>query len=165
MMRFGIPSVLYLRREKIKMQQKTSMETFALCDSVRTFGTGEQGIASRYSFLFLPKNLRRKLVFFNKCLYLSRAEVRASLPSHKKRSDCAYLEVGNVGNSRLIQRESIVVSTRIAWAAISILSEARYPTTSDLERGRAVPRFFYYGECNQAKHTQKRASPTNVESQ
>ena len=58
-----------------------------------------------------------------------------------------------------------MVSSRIAWAAISILSEARYPTTSDLERGRAVPRFFYYGECNQAKHTQKRASPTNVESQ
>ena len=143
MMRFGIPSVLYLRREKIKMQQKTSMETFALCDSIRTFVTGKQGIASRCSFPFLPKNLRRKLVFFNKCLYLSRTEVRASLPSHKKRSDCAYLRVGNVGNSRLIQRESIVVSTRIAWAAISILSEARYPTTSDLERGTAVPRFFY----------------------
>ena len=143
MMRFGIPSVLYLRREKIKMQQKTSMETFALCDSVRTFLAEKQRIASRCSFLFLPKNLRRKLVFFNKCLYLSRTEVRASFPSHKKRSDCAYLEVGNVGNSRLIQRESIVVSTRIAWAAISILSEARYPTTSDLERGTAVPRFFY----------------------
>lgn len=141
MMRFGIPSVLYLRREKRKMRQKTSMETFALCDSVRTFEAGKQRIASRCSFL--PKNLRRKLVFFNKCLYLSRTEVRASFPSHKKRSDCAYLEVGNVGNSRLIQRESIVVSTRIVWAAISILSEARYPTTSDLERGRAVPRFFY----------------------
>ena len=120
MMRFGIPSVLYLRREKIKMQQKTSMETFALCDSVRMFGTGEQGIASRYSFLFLPKNLRRKLVFFNKCLYLSRTEVRASFPSHKKRSDCAYLEVGNVGNSRLIRRVGIVVSTQRAWAAINV---------------------------------------------
>ena len=120
MMRFGIPSVLYLRREKIKMQQKTSMETFALCDSVRTFVTGKQGIASRCSFPFLPKNLRRKLVFFNKCLYLSRTEVRASFPSHKKRSDCAYLEVGNVGNSRLIRRGGIVVSTQRAWAAINV---------------------------------------------
>ena len=63
-MRFGIPSVLYLRREKIKMQQKTSMETFALCESVRTFGAGKQRIAARGFFLFLPKNLRRKLVFF-----------------------------------------------------------------------------------------------------
>ncbi len=129
------------------MQQKTSMETFALCDSVRTFEAGKQRIAARGSFPFLQKKLRTKLVFFNNCLYLSRAEVRASFPSHKKRSDCAYLEVGNVGNSRLIQRESIVVSTRIAWAAISILSEARYPTTSDLERGTAVPRFFYYGSA------------------
>ena len=36
------------------------------------------------------------------------------------RSDCAYLEVGNVGNSRLIRRVGIVVSTQRAWAAINV---------------------------------------------
>ena len=64
MMRFGIPTVLYLRREKIKMQQKTSMETFALCDSVRTFGAGKQRIAARGFFLFLPKKFEKKTRFF-----------------------------------------------------------------------------------------------------
>ena len=36
------------------------------------------------------------------------------------RRDGAYLEVGNVGNSRLIRRVGIVVSTQRAWAAINV---------------------------------------------
>lgn len=32
----------------------------------------------------------------------------------------AYLEVGNVGNSRLFREKGVMVLTRIAWAAITI---------------------------------------------
>lgn len=53
----------------------------------------------------------------------------------------AYLEVGNVGNSRLFREKGVMVLTRIAWAAITISLNKGFPTTSDLERGIAVPRF------------------------
>lgn len=52
----------------------------------------------------------------------------------------AYLEVGNVGNSRLFREKGVMVLTRIAWAAITISLNKGFPTTSDLERGIAVPR-------------------------
>lgn len=51
----------------------------------------------------------------------------------------AYLEVGNVGNSRLFREKGVMVLTRIAWAAITISLNKGFPTTSDLERGIAVP--------------------------
>lgn len=64
---------------------------------------------------------RHAIVCFGKRLYLRGAvgEVSPTVTSNI-RSDCAYLEVGNVGNSRLIRRGGIVVSTQRAWAAINV---------------------------------------------
>lgn len=44
-------------------------------------------------------------------------------PRHirKRKKRYAYLEVGNVGNSRLFRGKSVMVSHAIAWAAITIL--------------------------------------------
>ena len=65
---------------------------------------------------------RHAIVCFGKRLYLSGAVGGAILltVTSNIRSDCAYLEVGNVGNSRLIRRVGIVVSTQRAWAAINV---------------------------------------------
>ena len=48
--------------------------------------------------------------------------LRQLFPRHirKRKKRYAYLEVGNVGNSRLFREKGVMVLTRIAWAAITI---------------------------------------------
>ena len=56
------------------------------------------------------------------------------------RSDCAYLEVGNIGNSRLIRRVGIVVSTQRAWAAIiAIIAGLTIALSLKIYAGVALP--------------------------
>ena len=45
--------------------------------------------------------------------------IEETLSKHIEKKRYAYLEVGNVGNSRLFREKGVMVLTRIAWAAVT----------------------------------------------
>ena len=71
--------------------------------------------------------------------------LRQLYPRHfrKLRSVMLILWIGNVGNFTITHKDSIVVLTHIAWAAITTFVCKVFPTTSNSECGIAVPRSSY----------------------
>lgn len=66
--------------------------------------------------------------------------MRKLFPRHIKKKRYAHQVFGNVGNFQIAYSDSIVVSTHKRGLLLLHLY-ARFPTTSKLRRGIAVPRF------------------------
>ena len=63
--------------------------------------------------------------------------LRQLFPRHirKRKKRYAYLEVGNVGNSRLFRGKSVIGFSRYSVGCYYYIRVYRFPTTSNSERG------------------------------